>query len=221
MNLYEFINKTIGTKQALPNGNLEGQCVSLIQQYLIQVFNIPFKARGNAKDFGSSLVSDGLAIEIQVPAKGDLIVYSATLKNKYGHVAIYIDKNQMYDQNNTTHDNLKCGYSTILKGSKKYYRIIKNEKWVAGDYELLFSKAVRKTPNCDNNKNIQIVGFLKSAKPYCVEKGFFEKAHLRVGTICKIDSIYLDSKRRVWGQFGQYWLCLCNMKGEAQARKVK
>ena len=51
MNLYEFINKTIGTIQALPNGRQEGQCVSLIQQYLIQVFNIPFKARGHAKDF--------------------------------------------------------------------------------------------------------------------------------------------------------------------------
>lgn len=220
MNLNEFINKTIGTKQALPNGNQEGQCVSLIQQYLIQVFNIPFKARGNAKDFGSSLVSDGLAIEIQVPSRGDLIVYSATLKNKYGHVAIYIDKNQMYDQNNTTHDNLKCGYSTILKGSKKYYRIIKNEKWIAGDYELLFSKAVRKSPNCDNDKNIQIVGLLKAFKPYCVEKGYFQKAHLKAGTEVLIDSIYLDKERRVWGKSDKYYICLCNKKGEAQARRV-
>jgi hypothetical protein len=220
MNLYEFINKTINTKQALPNGRLEGQCVSLIQQYLIQVFNIPFKARGNAKDFGNSLVKEGFAIEVQVPVKGDLIVYSGTLKNKYGHVAIYIDKNQMYDQNNKTHDNLKCGYSTILKGSKKYYRIIQNEKWVAGDYELLISKAVRKTPNCDNNKNIQIVGFLKGFKSYCVTKGFFDKAHLKVGTICKIDSIYLDKERRVWGKSDKYWIVLCNKDGTPQARKV-
>lgn len=218
MNLYEFINKTIGTIQKLPNGGAIGQCVSLIQQYLIQVFNIPFKARGNAKDFGSSLVKDGLAIEVQVPSRGDLIVYSATLKNKYGHIAIYIDKNQMYDQNNTTHDNLKCGYSTILKGSKKYYRIIQNEKWTSGDYELLVSKAVRKTHELGNN--IQIVGRLKASKPYCVTKGFFDKAHLKVGSICKIDSIYLDNERRVWGQFGKYWIVLCNKDGTPQARKV-
>jgi hypothetical protein len=221
MNLYEFINKTIGTIQQLPNGGRPGQCVSLVQQYLIQCYDIPFKARGDAKDFGTSLVSDGLAIEVQVPAKGDLIVYSATIKNKYGHVAIYVDKNKMYDQNNKTHDNLKSGYSTILKGSKKYYRIIQNEKWTSGDYELLVAKAVRKTPNCDNNKNIQIVGLLRSAKPYCTTKGFFDKAHLKVGTICKIDSIYLDSTRRVWGQFGQYWIVLCNKDGTPQARKVK
>lgn len=218
MNLYEFINKTNGTIQALPNGGQEGQCVSLVQQYLIQIFNIPFKARGNAKDFGSSLVKDELAIEVQVPSRGDLIVYSATLKNKYGHIAIYIDKNQMYDQNNTTHDNLKCGYSTILKGSKKYYRIIQNEKWTSGDYELLVSKAVRKTHDLGNN--IQIVGLLKASKPFCVTKGFFDKAHLKVGSICKIDSIYLDNDRRVWGQFGKYWIVLCNKDGTPQARKV-
>lgn len=218
MNLYEFINKTIGTIQQLPNGGAIGQCVSLVQQYLIQVFKIPFKARGHAKDFGLSLVKDGLAIEVQVPSRGDLIVYSPTLLNKYGHVAIYIDKNKMYDQNNKTHDNLKCGYSTILKGTKKYYRIIHNEKWTSGDYELLVSKAVRKTHELGNN--IQIVGRLKESKPYCVTKGFFDKAHLKVGAICKIDSIYLDNERRVWGQFGDYWIVLSNKDGTPQARKV-
>ena len=219
MNLYEFINKTIGTKQALPNGNQEGQCVSLIQQYLIQVFNIPFKARGHAKDFGKSLVSEGLAIEVQVPARGDLIVYEATKLNFwYGHVAIYIEPNKMYDQNNGHHDNYKAGYASIFKGNKKYYRIIQNEKWFAGDYELLVSKAVRKKHELGNN--IQIVGLLHASKPYCTTKGFFDKAHLKVGTICKIDSIYLDNERRVWGQFGTYWIVLCNKDGTPQARKV-
>lgn len=221
MNLDEFINKTIGTKQALPNGNQEGQCVSLIQQYLIQVFNIPFKARGHAKDFGKSLVSEGLAIEVQVPARGDIIVYEATKLNYwYGHVAIYIEPNKMYDQNNGYHDNYKAGYASIFKGNKKYYRIIKNEQWVAADYELLFSKAVRKSPNCDNDKNIQIVGLLKAFKPYCVEKGWFQKAHLKAGTIVLIDSIYLDKERRVWGKSDKYYICLCNKKGEPQARRV-
>ena len=101
---------------------------------------------------------------------------------------------------------------------KKYYRIIQNEKFVAGDYELLVSKAVRKTHDLGNN--IQIVGLLKASKPYCVTKGFFDKAHLKVGTICKIDSIYLDNERRVWGQFGKYWIVLCNKDGTPQARKV-
>ena len=31
--------------------NYRGQCVSLVQQYLYQVFDVPYAARGNAKDF--------------------------------------------------------------------------------------------------------------------------------------------------------------------------
>ena len=221
MTLDNFINLTKGLKMALPNGNQKGQCVSLVQQYLIQVFDIPFKARGHAKDFGKSIVKEGLAIEVSDAIKGDIIVYEGTLANGfYGHVAIYIDKNKMYDQNNGTHDNYKAGYSTILKGNKKYYRIItsKASAWTKGDYELLKDKAVRKTHELKES-NIQKVGFMKKAKPYCTSTKFFDKAHIKKGTICQIDSIYYDNKGLIWGAFGQYWLVLYDKTGP-QARKV-
>ena len=220
MNIYQFIDRTKGLKLALPNGNQKGQCVSLVQQYLIQVFNIPFKARGHAKDFGTSLVKEKLACEVFSPSCGDIIVYSGTKANSgYGHIAIYIDKNKMYDQNNETHDNYKAGYSKILSGAKKYYRILtKTTEWTKGDYELLESKAVRKTHELTNN--IQLVGKMKSARPYCTSINPLAKAHIKKGTICKIDKIYYGIEGCVWGAFGQYWLVLCDLKGIPQARKV-
>lgn len=93
-------------------------------------------------------------------------------------------------------------------------------EWTPGDYLLLQNKAVRKSPNCDNDKNIQIVGLLKAFKSYCVEKGNLQKAHLKAGTVVLIDSIVIDDKSRVWGKSDKYYICLCNMKGEPQARRV-
>lgn len=217
ISLETFINDTKGKIIALPNGKQKGQCVSLVQQYLLECYDIPVKTRGNAIDFGDSLVKEGYARKVDKAEYGDLIVFET---GEYGHIGIYIDKNKMYDQNNGTHDSYKAGYSMIFNVYKRYYRIIKKEEWTAGDYELLFSKAVRKTPNCDNDKNIQIVGLLKAFKPYCVEKGYFQKAHLKAGTEVLIDSIYLDKERRVWGKSDKYYICLCNKKGEAQARRV-
>jgi len=220
ISLDTFINNTKGKRIALPNGNQDGQCLSLVQQYLIQCYGIPFEARGHAKVFGKNLVKEGLAIQVASPEKGDLIVYAGSLSNGfYGHIAIFISENKMYDQNNTTHDNKRAGYSTILSGNKTYFRIIKKKtQWTAGDYKLLVAKAVRKSHDLGNN--IQIVGLLKGAKPYCTTKGFFDKAHLKVGTECKIDSIYIDSENRVWGAFGKYWLVLCNKDGTPQVEKL-
>jgi len=35
-------------------GSYKGQCVSLIQQYLNKVFDVPYVARGHAKDWASN-----------------------------------------------------------------------------------------------------------------------------------------------------------------------
>ena len=216
--LKKFIDETKGTKVALPNGNQKGQCVSLAQQYLIQCFGIPFKARGHAKDFGKSLVKDGLAVQVSEPKVGDLIIYSATLKNIYGHIAIYIDKNKMYDQNNTTHDNKCAGYSKILSGKKTYFRI--NTTYTAGDYQLLYSKAVRRTHELGNN--IIKVGDLRPAtRKWCTTPNkLTAQAKLKVGSPCRINAIYKESNGRVWGGFGNYWIVLQNADGTPQATRI-
>lgn len=54
MTLAEFGSwglKEVSVANPEPNNKYKGQCVSLIQQYLYKVFNKPFKAYGNAKDW--------------------------------------------------------------------------------------------------------------------------------------------------------------------------
>lgn len=117
ISLERFIQNTKGTKVGVPwNPNLTGQCVSLVQQYINQCLNQPMKARENAKDWKNSYVREGLGKIVSNPRKGDLLVYGENMGGGYGHIAIYVDKNRMYDQNNATHDNLKAGYSRIFGG---------------------------------------------------------------------------------------------------------
>ena len=61
MTLKEFTNwalsqKSVGNPTA--EESYKGECVSLVQQYLSKVHNIPFKARGNAKDW-ANITIDG------------------------------------------------------------------------------------------------------------------------------------------------------------------
>lgn len=76
-----------------------GQCVSLIQEYLSQVFGIPYAKRGNAKDFVPPTFQ-------QLPAgtqrrPGDIIRYGKNYGGGYGHIG-YIDHlGRFIDQNGT------------------------------------------------------------------------------------------------------------------------
>lgn len=117
ISLEKFIEKTKGTRVDVPwtiNSNLKGECVSLIQCYIKECLEQPAKARGNAKTWKTSYVNEGLGKIVTEPRKGDLLVYDERQGGGYGHIAIYVDKNRMYDQNNSTHDNECAGYSKIL-----------------------------------------------------------------------------------------------------------
>ena len=87
-----------------------GQCVSLIQQYLYKVFNIPYKPRGNAKDWeyvnipGFKKISKYEALE-----KGDILVYGSEYGNGYGHLGLIDYNMNFYDQNGFK--KLKVAYS--------------------------------------------------------------------------------------------------------------
>lgn len=119
ISLEKFIEKTKGTRVDVPwvnkPSNLKGQCVSLIQTYIQDCLEQPAKARGHAKTWRTSYVNEGLGTIVTEPRKGDLLVYDERQGGGYGHIAIYLDKNRMYDQNNSTHDNGCAGYSTIFK----------------------------------------------------------------------------------------------------------
>lgn len=200
ISLKEFINNTKGKKIALPGGGQKGQCVSLVQQYINQCLGQPIKARGHAKQWKTTYVKEGLGKITTTPRYGDIIVYNI---GEYGHVAIYIDKTKMYDQNNGYHDNKKAGYGVQLKTTTTYLRpnvsLIPDsqEYWTTGIYKLLYKKAWRKTHKITNN----IYQYVKA------------------GTDVRINEIYKEGTR-VWGKCGAFWFVLCNKKGTKQATKI-
>lgn len=74
-----------------------GQCVSLIQEYLSQVFGVPYAPRGNAKDFVPPTFQKLPASTQRRP--GDIIRYGRGYGGGYGHIG-YIDHlGRFVDQN--------------------------------------------------------------------------------------------------------------------------
>ena len=107
ISLKEFINKTKGQLVDVPwehkSTVLKGECVSLIQCYIQDCLGQPAKARGNARDWDENYVAQGLGHIVKDARYGDLVVFN---KNTYGHIAIYIDANTIYDQGK----NMPAGY---------------------------------------------------------------------------------------------------------------
>lgn len=131
MNLKEFGDWALSQGSVAnppPNYKYKGQCVSLIQQLLYLVLGIPFKARGNAKDWATN---DELleyferlnpSVTIQV---GDILVYGSNYGGGLGHMG-FIDVNgKFFDQNGTKslavgyRDTPFSGYICILRSKKK------------------------------------------------------------------------------------------------------
>lgn len=116
ISLEKFIEKTKGTRVDVPwvnkPSNLKGQCVSLIQTYIQDCLEQPAKARGHAKTWQTSYVNEGLGIIATELQKGDILVFPHEA-NGYGHLAICVSNNTIYDQNNTSHDNGCAGYCNL------------------------------------------------------------------------------------------------------------
>lgn len=117
MNLREFGSWALDRGQVgnpPQNNSYKGQCVSLIQQLLYNVFDIKFKARGNPKDWPSNL--DVLSHFYKLPVStalipGDILVYGSNYSAGYGHMG-FIDANGKYfDQNGVKP--LAVGYRDI------------------------------------------------------------------------------------------------------------
>lgn len=116
MTLDQFIQNTKGKRVDVPwksDGRLKGQCVSLIQSYLANVLGQPAKPRGNAVDWTKTYVREGLGTIVNNIQKGDIIVFPNEAR-PYGHIAIAIDNNTIYDQNNLRHDGGCAGYGVMF-----------------------------------------------------------------------------------------------------------
>ena len=73
-----------------------GECVSLIQQYLNQVFGVPYAPRGHARDFvppNFTRVTNGTRWP------GDIVRYGRSYGGGYGHIGLIDDEGKFLDQN--------------------------------------------------------------------------------------------------------------------------
>lgn len=82
------------------DGQYQGECVSLINQYLARVYGISAGAWGHAFAWANS----GNAVrtyfdQVGNLLPGDIIVYDSRFGGGYGHIAIYLGNGQMLDQN--------------------------------------------------------------------------------------------------------------------------
>jgi len=120
-----FINATMGKTIANASGGYAGECVSLVSQYLLQVWGITTGAWGNAVDYrsggsgGNQLSSRGFTWSTnQSFRNGDILVWGAgNHTTSFGHIGVYYN-GQLYDQNNLGRANPRtANYSGAVKTS--------------------------------------------------------------------------------------------------------
>lgn len=122
MTLQAFINESIRQKIDF-DGAYGAQCVDLFRQYCRDVLNITVHT--GAVEGAKDLIErwDYLPIERNYfnrlartasPVIGDVVVYGATDKNKYGHVAIFIAEHNggqfVLEQDGYKQDGCKIAY---------------------------------------------------------------------------------------------------------------
>ena len=84
------------------DGDLTGQCVSLIKWFLSEMTSVPnpFTARNHAKDYGATLVAQGHATEVKASDRkqGDLVVWPSD-GGGFGHIGILLDGDKVFEEN--------------------------------------------------------------------------------------------------------------------------
>lgn len=186
MNLREFGNWALAQGAVAnppPNNKYLGQCVSLVQQYLYNVFNMPFKAYGNAKDWANNVPSgfDKLPSNVQL-LKGDIIIYGANYGGGYGHMGLIDAEYKFLDQNGVralrvgVRDNPFNGYICILRHQGGVDVGSENSR---EDFIVRIDKSeanVRTQPNVESSYAIQ-----PSGKGYLVNGDTFKAVELVEG----------------------------------------
>lgn len=122
ISLKQFIDENNGKYVSFKDSDKHPkECVTLVQEYLRQCYGIPFKARGNAKDWANGA---GIGTVVKTPEYGDLVVFPN--HKEYGHIGIYIDANGYFDQYNGK----KASYTnrSVPTNSKRIYVRVKGTR---------------------------------------------------------------------------------------------
>lgn len=147
MILKEFENWALNKKSVgnppPQNNSFEGQCVSLVQQYLYKVFGKTFKAYGNAKDWATNYPKHYFKKVTGTLQAGDVLVYGSNYGKGYGHIAIVSSDKKFFDQNGTKSlkvavaSKIWSGYIAILRpinqdklGLDKSYRFAVGQNYI-------------------------------------------------------------------------------------------
>lgn len=101
-----FVARNTGRELANAQGTYPGQCVSLVSQYLLQVYGITTGAWGNAVDYraggtgGNHLSASGFAWSSDKTFRnGDILVWGAgAYTSGLGHIAVWYN-GKIFDQN--------------------------------------------------------------------------------------------------------------------------
>ena len=118
-----FVNATRGKTLANAQGTYPGECVSLVSQFLKQVWGITTGAWGNAIDYrsggtgGNQLASRGFSWSASQSFKnGDVLVWgpsAAAGTGAYGHIGIWYN-GKVYDQNDARHSPARTANSSTF-----------------------------------------------------------------------------------------------------------
>ena len=204
ISLKAFINKTKGKLVDLNSGStfgrLKGECVSLIQNYLEDCYNIPFKARGNAKDWINTIPNANLGKIVKTPKYGDIIVWGGYKRangttNKYGHIAIYINGKEYYDQ----FKGKACNYSSTSSPKSAivgYLRIngnrIADEEEISNSISNSIVKFNLKRLLKYNSKGNDVKELQKALGGLVVDGIFGAKTKSKVKSFQKSKKLYQD-----------------------------
>lgn len=129
-NADDYTNGRVGhfftaNNQTPADGNLTGQCVTLVKWFLAQMTGVPdaFSARGDARQVGKTLVNQGHAVEVSwnQRQRGDIICYEY---GTYGHIAVQLSGGRVFESN----VNWPGVASKIVDGERVFASRIGNEQ---------------------------------------------------------------------------------------------
>lgn len=208
-NLRSFKKWAVAQKQVgnpTKEGSYKGECVSLVQQYLSKVHNIPFKARGNAKDWANVNIEgfDRIGADNKLKA-GDILVYN---RGKFGHVAIVDADLKSLEQN-------KGGNRKVTVGDidKTYIKIQRPKKvdlgvednfTVGKVYTTKVNLKVREGAGTDKKQKNKI-DLTKDGQKNAVD---YKLAVLKAGTRVTLLEKIVTSDKEVWGRIPSGWIAL-------------
>lgn len=199
-----------------PNNKYKGQCVSLIQQYLYKVFEKPFKAYGNAKDWETNYPKDyfkklSKSAKLQ---KGDVIIYGSNYGGGYGHIGLIDVNEKFYDQNGVKklaigyRDKPFIGYVCVLRpiNQAKLGLNIDQDYEIGKTYTTQVNLKIRNSASAENISNWKKVKELTDdGKENATSREQNDNAVLKTGT--KVSLLELkEESGNVWGRIPSGWI---------------